>query len=142
MPPSVWHGCNMAPDVHAQFLAKERATSVPDSQPGTHKVSHPAKERPLPLYRLLFERCSHGPDKCDSIAMEMLTQSAHNPGGDCLMGQLTDLGKLGMIDLGGKLRKRYVEKLGLLPDFLETLDPISLRSTDYARLVFGDKGRQ
>jgi hypothetical protein len=59
----------------------------------------------------------------------------HNPGGECLLGQLSDSGKQGMTELGSKLRKLYVEQLGVLPDFLSNLQPISLRSTDYARLV-------
>lgn len=89
----------------------------------------------MPLSALLFEACSKGPDKCDSVAMEFLTQTYHNPGGECLLGQLTDRGKLGMITLGKRLRERYIDKLGLLPPFLDNLAPISLRSTDYARTL-------
>ncbi|KAI9028567.1 histidine phosphatase superfamily [Hyaloraphidium curvatum] len=129
----VWRSCNIAPELHARFLGVERATAE-TKKPGLHRPSHPAKERPPPLYQLIFETCGK-PEPCDSVAMELLRTSAHNPGGECSLGQLTDVGKEQMVGVGRKLRKRYVDQLGVLPDFLTDTKPILLRSTDYARTL-------
>nr|KAJ3418650.1 hypothetical protein HK105_008054 [Polyrhizophydium stewartii] len=55
----------------------------------------------------------------------------------CFSGQLTDAGKLMMVELGHELRELYVEKQRFLPQVLDsrTARSIYLRSTDYLRTI-------
>ena len=57
--------------------------------------------------------------------------------GDCLLGELTDVGRLSMLRLGQALRKRYVDLEHLLPTTLVAgdQDKLYLRSTAMGRTI-------
>ncbi|TFK41610.1 histidine phosphatase superfamily [Crucibulum laeve] len=55
--------------------------------------------------------------------------------GECLLGELTDLGRQTTFNFGDSLRRLYVQKLGFLPDILETKGQIYLRSTNMPRTM-------
>ncbi|KAK7043031.1 hypothetical protein VNI00_008769 [Paramarasmius palmivorus] len=53
--------------------------------------------------------------------------------GECLLGELTDLGRKSTYDYGTSLRKLYIDKLGFLPDTLEKADQVYFRTTNMPR---------
>lgn len=57
--------------------------------------------------------------------------------GECMLGELTDLGRLSTLRFGRELRNLYVDKLGFLPDMLTSRDHTSLyfRSTNMSRTI-------
>jgi acid phosphatase len=57
--------------------------------------------------------------------------------GDCMLGDLTDLGRVTTNVLGKRLRDLYIDRLGLLPKQLEMKDEnkIYLRSTNMGRTI-------
>ncbi|KAF8886541.1 phosphoglycerate mutase-like protein [Infundibulicybe gibba] len=55
--------------------------------------------------------------------------------GECLLGELTDVGRQSTYNYGAALRRLYVDRLGFLPDSLENLDNIYLRSTNIPRTL-------
>lgn len=55
---------------------------------------------------------------------------------ECFAGQLTDIGKMDMRQIGSDLRFRYVQKLGLLSkQFNANANELYLRSTNYMRTI-------
>jgi len=55
--------------------------------------------------------------------------------GECLLGDLTDVGRQSTHNLGAALRKLYVEKLGFLPDVVQNEAEVYLRSTNLPRTI-------
>ncbi|KNZ82271.1 putative acid phosphatase SPBC4.06 [Termitomyces sp. J132] len=55
--------------------------------------------------------------------------------GECLLGELTDLGRQSTYNFGKSLRALYVDKLGFLPDRLLSTDQVYLRSTNMPRTI-------
>ncbi|PWY98434.1 phosphoglycerate mutase-like protein [Testicularia cyperi] len=57
--------------------------------------------------------------------------------GECLLGELTDLGRLSTLRFGRELRRLYVDRLGFLPNLLTSKDNDSLyfRSTNMGRTI-------
>ncbi|CAE6438246.1 unnamed protein product [Rhizoctonia solani] len=55
--------------------------------------------------------------------------------GECLPGELTDTGRKSTLQLGQELRKLYVERLGLLPDVLNSHKTAYFRSTNMPRTI-------
>ncbi|KAI0050927.1 phosphoglycerate mutase-like protein [Auriscalpium vulgare] len=55
--------------------------------------------------------------------------------GECLLGELTDIGRASTYTYGRSLRKIYVEKLGFLPDVLGQSQDVYFRSTNMPRTV-------
>ncbi|KAJ3782805.1 histidine phosphatase superfamily [Lentinula aff. detonsa] len=53
--------------------------------------------------------------------------------GQCLLGELTDLGRKSTYSFGTSLRKLYVEKLGFLPDLLQNAGEVYFRTTNVPR---------
>ncbi|KAJ3543988.1 hypothetical protein NMY22_g2946 [Coprinellus aureogranulatus] len=53
--------------------------------------------------------------------------------GECLLGELTDLGRHTTYDFGKNLRRLYVERLGFLPDKLDSTDIAYFRTTNMPR---------
>ncbi|KDR72600.1 hypothetical protein GALMADRAFT_252751 [Galerina marginata CBS 339.88] len=53
--------------------------------------------------------------------------------GECLLGELTDLGRQSTFNFGQNLRKLYVDRLGFLPDFLSDQNAVYFRSTNMPR---------
>ncbi|KAJ1027219.1 hypothetical protein NDA18_003230 [Ustilago nuda] len=57
--------------------------------------------------------------------------------GECMLGQLTDLGRLSTLRFGRELRGLYVDKLGFLPQLLTSKDHDAMyfRSTNVSRTI-------
>ncbi|PAV20442.1 phosphoglycerate mutase [Pyrrhoderma noxium] len=55
--------------------------------------------------------------------------------GECLLGELTDMGRQTTYNFGRSLRKIYVEKLGFLPDTLSSNSDGYFRSTNMPRTI-------
>ncbi|KAL9933259.1 hypothetical protein V8E36_007977 [Tilletia maclaganii] len=57
--------------------------------------------------------------------------------GECLPGELTDLGRMSSYDIGRKLRTLYVDRLGFLPNTVSAQDQsiFSFRSTNMPRTI-------
>ncbi|EPS97439.1 hypothetical protein FOMPIDRAFT_1025048 [Fomitopsis schrenkii] len=55
--------------------------------------------------------------------------------GECLLGELTDVGRQTTYDYGRALRQLYIDKLGFLPDVARSHDDIYLRSTNVPRTI-------
>ncbi|KAF4582557.1 hypothetical protein EYR38_002683 [Pleurotus pulmonarius] len=72
---------------------------------------------PLPLKRLV--------ERKDGTSAE----------GECLLGELTDVGRKSTFEYGAALRKLYVERLGFLPDKLLNAEQAYFRSTNMARTM-------
>ncbi|KAE9396149.1 phosphoglycerate mutase-like protein, partial [Gymnopus androsaceus JB14] len=53
--------------------------------------------------------------------------------GQCLLGELTDLGKKSTYSYGSSLRELYIEKLGFLPDTLQSAEEVYFRTTNVPR---------
>ncbi|CAI2165427.1 777_t:CDS:2 [Funneliformis geosporum] len=56
-----------------------------------------------------------------------------SPPGSCMFGQLTDIGRKSMSELGANLRFLYVDKLKFLDETLSNNKSLHLRSTNYSR---------
>ncbi|KDN36734.1 hypothetical protein RSAG8_10663, partial [Rhizoctonia solani AG-8 WAC10335] len=71
--------------------------------------------------------------------VEILRLSERSDGyaqaGECLPGELTDTGRKSTLQLGQELRKIYVERLGLLPDTLDSHKITYFRSTNMPRTI-------
>ncbi|KAF4581308.1 hypothetical protein EYR40_002896 [Pleurotus pulmonarius] len=72
---------------------------------------------PLPLKRLV--------ERKDGTSAE----------GECLLGELTDVGRKSTFEYGAALRRLYVERLGFLPDQLLDAEQAYFRSTNMARTM-------
>ncbi|CDO75738.1 hypothetical protein BN946_scf184921.g14 [Trametes cinnabarina] len=55
--------------------------------------------------------------------------------GECLLGELTDVGRESTYQFGSALRRLYVDRLKFLPDIVHTNDEIYLRSTNMPRTI-------
>ncbi|KAF4616606.1 hypothetical protein D9613_008515 [Agrocybe pediades] len=53
--------------------------------------------------------------------------------GECLLGELTDLGRQSTFDYGRNLRKLYIDRLVFIPDKLSDLNSVYFRSTNMPR---------
>ncbi|KAF8970225.1 histidine phosphatase superfamily [Flammula alnicola] len=53
--------------------------------------------------------------------------------GECLLGELTDLGRQSTFHFGQNLRKLYIDRLGFLPDVLTDKNMVYFRSTNVPR---------
>jgi len=55
--------------------------------------------------------------------------------GECLLGELTDVGRASTYNFGRALRRLYIEKLAFLPDTLANSSSVYLRSTNMPRTI-------
>ncbi|CCL99109.1 uncharacterized protein FIBRA_01123 [Fibroporia radiculosa] len=55
--------------------------------------------------------------------------------GECLLGELTDVGRQTTYNFGHALRRLYIDRLGFLPDVAESNEEIYLRSTNVPRTI-------
>ncbi|KAH9849601.1 phosphoglycerate mutase-like protein [Lenzites betulinus] len=55
--------------------------------------------------------------------------------GECLLGELTDIGRESTYQFGHSLRKLYVDRLKFLPDVVKSNDEVYLRSTNMPRTI-------
>ncbi|CAG8435561.1 8468_t:CDS:2 [Funneliformis caledonium] len=82
-------------------------------------------------------------DKLEKIDYRMIVDmNSHfarslplSPPGSCLFGQLTDVGRKSMSELGSNLRSLYVDKLKFLDETLSNNKSLHLRSTNYTRTI-------
>lgn len=74
-----------------------------------------------------------------SETLEVLRLSERRDGdaheGECSLGELTDVGRKSTLQVGKELRKLYVDRLGLLPDILDSHDLAYFRSTNMPRTI-------
>ncbi|KAG9122349.1 hypothetical protein FRC07_001325 [Ceratobasidium sp. 392] len=78
-------------------------------------------------------------DNGASGSIEVLRMSERGDGyseeGECLLGELTDVGRTSTLRFGQALRKLYIEKLGFLPNVLESHETAYFRSTNMPRTI-------
>ncbi|KAL5514341.1 hypothetical protein ACEPAG_2429 [Sanghuangporus baumii] len=76
-------------------------------------------------------------DGIDFLPIKRIVESADGSviDGECLLGDLTDLGRRSTHNFGRALRKLYVEKLGFLPDTLSDVSEGYFRSTNMPRTI-------
>ncbi|KAI0646511.1 phosphoglycerate mutase-like protein [Trametes meyenii] len=55
--------------------------------------------------------------------------------GECLLGELTDIGRESTYNFGSSLRKLYIDRLKFLPDVVKSNDEVYLRSTNMPRTI-------
>ncbi|TBU47055.1 phosphoglycerate mutase-like protein [Dichomitus squalens] len=55
--------------------------------------------------------------------------------GECLLGELTDIGRESTYNFGSNLRKLYIDRLKFLPDVVRSNDELYLRSTNMPRTI-------
>ncbi|KAG7446831.1 phosphoglycerate mutase-like protein [Guyanagaster necrorhizus] len=55
--------------------------------------------------------------------------------GECLLGELTDIGRKSTYNYGAALRQIYIDKLGFLPNYLQTEGLTYFRSTNMPRTI-------
>ncbi|KAF5368046.1 hypothetical protein D9758_004503 [Tetrapyrgos nigripes] len=60
-------------------------------------------------------------------------EDGHSVEGDCLLGELTDMGRTSTYNYGRSLRELYVDKLGFLPNYLQKSDEVYFRTTNIPR---------
>ncbi|TFK71894.1 phosphoglycerate mutase-like protein [Pluteus cervinus] len=86
------------------------------------------RARPLDLEnsQVQLEKVSHvhkGVERSDGSTIE----------NQCLLGELTDLGRQTTLNYGKALRKLYIDRLGLLPEKLGSTSEVYFRTTNMAR---------
>ncbi|KAH6891918.1 histidine phosphatase superfamily [Coprinopsis sp. MPI-PUGE-AT-0042] len=103
--PEYWNMC------HAANRFKSTVCDMVSSEP------NPAEPLETPLYsRRIVERK-------DGRAFD----------GECLLGELTDLGRQSTFSFGTNLRRLYIDRLGLLPDVLNNEGSVYFRTTNMPR---------
>ncbi|KZT10258.1 phosphoglycerate mutase-like protein [Laetiporus sulphureus 93-53] len=55
--------------------------------------------------------------------------------GECLLGELTDIGRQSTYDFGQALRQLYIDRLGFISDVARSNDEVYLRSTNVPRTI-------
>ncbi|KAF8589105.1 phosphoglycerate mutase-like protein [Ramaria rubella] len=55
--------------------------------------------------------------------------------GECMLGELTDIGRQSTYNYGVAMRKLYIEKLGFLPDVINDEKAVYFRSTNMPRTI-------
>ncbi|KAF5329835.1 hypothetical protein D9758_018348 [Tetrapyrgos nigripes] len=60
-------------------------------------------------------------------------EDGHSVEDDCLLGELTDMGRTSTYNYGRSLRELYVDKLEFLPDYLQKSDEVYFRTTNIPR---------
>ncbi|KAF8601562.1 phosphoglycerate mutase-like protein [Ceratobasidium sp. AG-I] len=73
----------------------------------------------------------------DSVEILRLSERANGSSevGECLPGELTDVGRQSTLYFGHALRRIYIDKLGLLPDVLDSHETAYFRSTNMPRTI-------
>ncbi|EJD05488.1 phosphoglycerate mutase-like protein [Fomitiporia mediterranea MF3/22] len=76
-------------------------------------------------------------DRVDFLPAKRLVEQADGNvlDGECLLGELTDVGRQSTFNLGRSLRKLYVDKLGFLPDTMSDNTEGYFRSTNIPRTI-------
>ena len=124
--PERWNLCHAGRDFHAAVLDLT-PTSASSSQP-SHVGRVDTRIR-AHFGKLNIQRGVEGEDaKGQPIAGQ---------DGECLLGELTDLGRISTLRFGSELRSLYIEKLGFLPSRLSAADADSVyfRSTNMSRTI-------
>lgn len=113
--PARWNLCHTAREFQAALLAV----------PLTSDTSTSGVQRSVPMKRATEAVDSNG-------------KRAASLEGECLMGELTDLGRSSTLTMGRHLRNIYVHQLGLLPEQLQSGrddEKIYIRSTNMSRTI-------
>lgn len=119
----VWRKCYLTPHLHAFYQALE----IPSTEP----VS---EHNPLFAFSRVLTDADHNLNSHWAVGKSLLDSSSMTSG-ECLSGQLTDVGKLSLQHMGSNLRQLYVNALSFLPNTLSNNLDMRIRSTEYARTI-------
>ncbi|EIW55519.1 phosphoglycerate mutase-like protein [Trametes versicolor FP-101664 SS1] len=112
--PEHWMFCNTA----RQFRAAVSSATAEEGQ------------------NLLFPAVQTGPAAEELRARRVVERRDGSTAvGECLLGELTDVGRESTYNFGSSLRKLYVDKLKFLPDVVNSNDELYLRSTNMPRTI-------
>ncbi|KAJ8327723.1 hypothetical protein O5D80_004059 [Batrachochytrium dendrobatidis] len=135
---SLWNQCNLSPFLKALQTVGDHTHYIER----TSDLGHAAHKVPPTLSRIAFGAPSGTVASEQHLAasrtVRQLKSLLEKAGvGSCFSGQLTDIGKLTLYNLGQDLRKLYIDKLELLPPILDSRSSqlLYLRSTDYTRTI-------
>ncbi|KAH6576043.1 hypothetical protein BSLG_007741 [Batrachochytrium salamandrivorans] len=142
---SLWKQCNLSPFLHAIQAAADHPRYT-DNAVGTDKphllVAHPMHKKPPTVARISFGAPSGSRASEQHLAasrsVRQIKSMLQKAGvGSCFSGQLTDIGKLSLYDLGQNMRGLYIDQLKLMPSVLDSRSArfLYLRSTDYTRTI-------
>ncbi|PWN49434.1 phosphoglycerate mutase-like protein [Violaceomyces palustris] len=125
--PERWNLCHAGRKFGAAVL--DLTPDAPDSSRAEAKFGKLGSELSGAAGTMRVERVVEGVDEKEA------PRAGDN--GECLLGELTDLGRISTLRLGKELRKLYVVRLGLLPSRLEQKDRgmIYFRSTNMSRTI-------
>ncbi|KAI8853248.1 histidine phosphatase superfamily [Chytridium lagenaria] len=113
--PDIWSQCSLRPFIHA-----------------LHTVLHPESSPPAPPAHPSI------PPKISNLKYIQGNVSDQPLVSECEPGQLTDIGKLNLVQLGKDMREQYAGKLGFLPEHLNAHfrdEEMYVRSTGYVRTI-------
>lgn len=140
--PALWPNCHYGSFLSLHSSLKGGSTQspspagIPDSQEqlqGKGSILPHAHAQLGSMYRkVAFDTSLWGDNTLSSTGKDEGAKLVH---GVCYYGQLTDLGRERMENLGKRLRELYIERLGLLKPKLESEAEIFVRSTDYPRTL-------
>ncbi|KAJ3219632.1 hypothetical protein HDU67_000120 [Dinochytrium kinnereticum] len=118
-------------EVKQPFIHALHTVLLPD-QPDPKE---PLEANPPKISELKFVQ---GAQSDQPLISEWSKRMLGGVGGECEPGQLTDTGKLNLLQLGRDLRDHYVGKLGFLPEHLNEHfkdEGMYVRSTGYVRTI-------
>ncbi|KAI8618251.1 histidine phosphatase superfamily [Chytriomyces sp. MP71] len=135
---ALWRQCAIAPFLHALHsvlaLDKDRNQSAAVAESHAFAAKPPLFPPVVGEIEILHGReASQHPLFSQSTWRQMAVTDGY-----CSPGQLTDKGKMTMMNLGASLRAHYTEKLGFLPHILTSefmTRNMYIRSTGYVRTV-------
>ncbi|PCH44871.1 phosphoglycerate mutase-like protein [Wolfiporia cocos MD-104 SS10] len=113
--PKHWMFCHTARNFHAAVASGSRM--VPGAPLVAGQDGGTGEEESLRTIRIV--------ERADGTAML----------GECLLGELTDVGRQTTYDFGHALRQLYIDRLSFLPDIAKSNNEIYLRSTNVPRTV-------
>ncbi|KAL4254370.1 Histidine phosphatase superfamily protein [Abortiporus biennis] len=108
--PEHWLMCKTA----RRFRAAVSSTLSPLDRPDPEEAHYNSEEQ-LPIRKVV--------ERPDGSVIE----------GECLLGELTDLGRQTTYDFGRDLRRLYVDRLNFLPDTIHSPSQVYFRSTNMPR---------
>ncbi|OCB89129.1 phosphoglycerate mutase-like protein [Sanghuangporus baumii] len=116
-----------------------RMSDPPASIPARWALCRTARQAhaPVATFGEAVRDSPRASDGIDFLPIKRIVESADGSviDGECLLGDLTDLGRRSTHNFGRALRKLYVEKLGFLPDTLSDVSEGYFRWVDFPTSV-------